>query len=86
MTQKWRARARLSGGQKQRFLLPEPFKGRTYFALDEPTSAVDVETGKEIQVALREISHNRTVITSCTQTEHYCGCPDEIYVFENGKL
>ena len=53
--------------------------------LDEPTSAVDVETEQEIQVALREISHNRTVITIAHRRNTIADA-DEIYVFENGEI
>mgnify|MGYP000146977748 FL=1 len=46
---------------------------------------MDVETEQEIQVALREISHNRTVITIAHRRNTIADA-DEIYVFENGEI
>lgn len=78
--------ARLSGGQKQRVSIARAFlKDAPILLLDEPTSAVDVETEQEIQVALREISHNRTVITIAHRRNTIADA-DEIYVFENGEI
>ena len=77
---------RLSGGQKQRVSIARAFlKDAPILLLDEPTSAVDVETEQEIQVALREISHNRTVITIAHRRNTIADA-DEIYVFENGEI
>ena len=54
----------LSGGQRTKILLAKLLLEKPdILLLDEPTSAVDVETEREIQEALREVSHNRTVIT-----------------------
>ena len=90
--------ARLSGGQKQRLSIARAIakrprvsiaraflKDAPILLLDEPTSAVDVETEQEIQVALREISHNRTVITIAHRRNTIADA-DEIYVFENGEI
>lgn len=78
--------ARLSGGQKQRVSIARAFlKDAPILLLDEPTSAVDVETEQEIQVALRKISHNRTVITIAHRRNTIADA-DEIYVFENGEI
>ena len=78
--------ARLSGGQKQRVSISRAFlKDAPILLLDEPTSAVDVETEREIQEALREVSHNRTVITIAHRLNTIADA-DEIYVFENGEI
>ena len=78
--------ARLSGGQKQRVSIARAFlKDAPILLLDEPTSAVDVETEREIQEALREVSHNRTVITIAHRRNTIADA-DEIYVFENGEI
>ena len=53
--------------------------------MDEPTSAVDVETEQGIQEALREISRNRTVITIAHRLNTIEDA-DEIYVFEDGRI
>ena len=76
----------LSGGERQRISIARAFlKDAPILLLDEPTSAVDVETEQEIQVALREISHNRTVITIAHRRNTIADA-DEIYVFENGEI
>ena len=78
--------ARLSGGQKQRLSIARAFlKDAPILLLDEPTSAVDIETEQGIQVVLREISRNRTVITIAHRLNTIADA-DEVYVFENGAV
>lgn len=78
--------ARLSGGQKQRISIARAFlKNAPILLLDEPTSAVDVETEQGIQEVLREISRNRTVITIAHRLNTIEDA-DEIYVFEDGRI
>ncbi|MDE7252489.1 MAG: ABC transporter ATP-binding protein/permease [Acetatifactor sp.] len=78
--------ARLSGGQAQRLAIARAFlKDAPILLLDEPTSAVDVETEQGIQEILREISRNRTVITIAHRLNTIADA-DEIYVFENGEI
>lgn len=78
--------ARLSGGQKQRISIARAFlKDAPILLLDEPTSAVDVETEQGIQEVLRDISQNRTVITIAHRLNTIADA-DEIYVFENGEI
>ncbi|MCM1101174.1 MAG: ABC transporter ATP-binding protein/permease [Clostridium sp.] len=78
--------AKLSGGQKQRISIARAFlKDAPILLLDEPTSAVDVETEQGIQEVLKEISRNRTVITIAHRLNTIADA-DEIYVFENGKI
>lgn len=78
--------ARLSGGQQQRLAIARAFlKDAPILLLDEPTSAVDVETEQGIQEILREISRNRTVITIAHRLNTIADA-DEIYVFENGEI
>ena len=78
--------ARLSGGQKQRLSIARAFlKDAPILLLNEPTSAVDVETEQGIQETLKKISENRTVITIAHRLNTIEDA-DEIYVFEDGEI
>ncbi len=78
--------SRLSGGQKQRISIARAFlKDAPILLLDEPTSAVDVETEQGIQEALKRVSQNRTVITIAHRLNTVEDA-DKIYVFENGEI
>ena len=78
--------ARLSGGQKQRISIARAFlKDAPILLLDEPTSAVDVDTEQSIQEALKRIAENRTVITIAHRLSTIVDA-DEIYVFDHGEI
>lgn len=78
--------AKLSGGQRQRISIARAFlKDAPILLLDEPTSAVDVETEKLIQEALDRISVGKTVLTIAhrlSTIEH----ADVIFVFDQGRI
>ncbi len=78
--------AKLSGGQRQRISIARAFlKEAPILLLDEPTSAVDVETEKLIQDAIDRISDGKTVLTIAhrlSTIEH----ADVIFVFDQGRI
>ena len=76
----------LSGGQKQRVSLARAMmKKASIFVLDDITSAVDMETEKKIQYALKNMKENKTTfiiahrISSLKQA-------DLILVLDNGEI
>jgi ATP-binding cassette subfamily C protein CydD len=78
--------ARLSGGQAQRLALARAFlKGAPLLLLDEATSSLDIESEREVQVALEELIEDRTVIFAahrlCTVEN-----ADRIVVLEQGQI
>lgn len=78
--------SRLSGGQRQRISIARAFlKDAPILLLDEPTSAVDVDTEQGIQEALKRISENRTVITIAHRLSTITDA-DEVYSFEEGGV
>jgi ABC-type multidrug transport system fused ATPase/permease subunit len=77
---------RLSGGQRQRISIARAFlKNAPILLLDEPTSAVDVETEELIKEALKKISENRTVLTIAHRLSTIEDS-DEILVFDQGHV
>ena len=76
----------LSGGQKQRISLARALAVRpSILILDDTTSAVDMETEKQIQKSLRELDFTCTKIIiaqriSTTKTA------DKILVLQNGRI
>lgn len=88
---------RISGGQRQRLGLaraiaayaPDPPE---LLVLDDPFSAVDVETETRIVTALREAfgphqpTHARATILLCSQRLAAFPCADRVVVLENGRI
>lgn len=53
----------LSGGERQRIAIARAFlKNAPVLVLDEPTSAMDADTEREVQMALASLAEGRTVI------------------------
>lgn len=77
---------KLSGGQRQRLSIARAFiKQAPILLLDEPTSAVDVDTEELIQTALAKIAEGKTVITIAHRLSTIENA-DKICVFEQGNI
>lgn len=78
--------AMLSGGQKQRISIARAIlKNAPVLLLDEPTSAIDVETEELIQHALDHVMKGRTCITIAHRLSTVRNA-DCIYVVSDGKI
>ncbi len=76
----------LSGGQKQRISLARALAVRpSILILDDTTSAVDMETEKEIQKSLRNLDFNCTKII-IAQRISTTKCADKIIVLKDGVI
>ena len=76
----------LSGGERQRISIARAFlKNAPILLLDEPTSAVDVETEALISEAIDKLSHNRTCITIAHRLSTIQNA-DEIVVIKGGMV
>lgn len=76
----------LSGGQRQRISLARAFlKDAPIILLDEPTSALDSETESRIQLALRDLTRNRTTIVIAHRISTVMHA-DVIYVLSAGSV
>ena len=80
--------SQLSGGQQQRVAIARALAGNAGILLcDEPTGALDYETGKQILVQLQELSglHNKTVII-VTHTKEIAMMADRTVTMKDGKI
>lgn len=76
----------LSGGERQRISIARAFlKDAPILLLDEPTSAVDVETESFIKEALEKLSDNRTCITIAHRLSTIQNA-DKIMVLKEGSI
>ena len=80
--------ADLSGGQKQRVAIARALAGEPHIILaDEPTAALDSESGKLIMDLLQELAHekNRAVVV-VTHDNRIFDYADRIVEIEDGKI
>jgi ATP-binding cassette, subfamily B, bacterial len=77
---------RLSGGERQRIAIARAFlKDAPILLLDEPTSAVDVQTEAGILEAMERLMSGRTCIL-ITHRQHPLSACDTILTLEQGQL
>jgi len=76
----------LSGGQRQRLGIARAFlKDAPILILDEATSALDTQSEAEIQVALNDLVHNRTVVAVAHRLSTLASF-DRVIVLREGRI
>lgn len=76
----------LSGGEKQRVSIARAIlKDAPIIILDEATANVDPENEKQLQIAIEELTKNKTIIMIAHRLKTVCNA-DQILVFDNGQI
>lgn len=80
--------SQLSGGEQQRISIARALVKKTDILFcDEPTGALDYETGRQILITLEELvrKHNKTVVI-VTHTREIAKMADRVVRMRNGKI